>query len=217
MKTKRISIPLIERLDNMGIAEVGETLYTEAPKFAINSVNWKEQFPYHPITAFAAAHSREYIYVDFFTRCNYLRAVNYKNNSPVSQDSCVEFFLQVPGSDEYWNFEFNCIGTVNASHRVKRSEPTRLTDEEIATIRRYASCGTRPFEEMEGVFAWNLTVAIPFKLVGIDANNLPKYILGNFYKCGAKMSLPHYLSWAPIDTPAPDFHRPEYFGRINFI
>ena len=125
--------------------------------------------------------------------------------------------MKLPDSKEYWNFEFNCIGTVNASHRVERTSPTRLTDEEISTIRRYASCGTRPFEEMEGVFAWNLTVAIPYSLIGIDASNLPDYILGNFYKCGAKMSLPHYLSWAPINTPTPDFHRPEFFGKINLV
>ena len=31
------------------------------------------------------------------------------------------------------------------------------------------------------------------------------------------MSLPHYLSWMPIDTPKPDFHRPEFFGKINFV
>lgn len=214
MKTKRISIPLIERLDNMGIAEVGETLYTEAPKFAINSVNWKEQFPYHPITAFATAHSREYIYVDFFTRCNYLRAVNYKNNSPVSQDSCVEFFLQVPGSDEYWNFEFNCIGTVNASHRKERNNPHRLTDDEISLIKRYASCGNSPFQELEGLFNWSLTIGIPFSLIGIENPEFPVEIKGNFYKCASATSMPHYLSWAPIKTEKPDFHRPEFFGKI---
>jgi hypothetical protein len=40
---------------------------------------------------------------------------------------------------------------------------------------------------------------------------------GNFYKCGDKLPVPHYLSWAPIATPRPDFHRPEYFDTLMFI
>ncbi|MDE5921249.1 MAG: hypothetical protein K2G82_06535, partial [Paramuribaculum sp.] len=30
-------------------------------------------------------------------------------------------------------------------------------------------------------------------------------------------SEPHYLSWAPITTPQPDFHRPEFFGNITLL
>ena len=40
---------------------------------------------------------------------------------------------------------------------------------------------------------------------------------GNFYKCGDRLPVPHYLSWAPIGTPKPDFHRPEYFDRLIFV
>lgn len=213
---KEIGVKYFPELNDMKIEEVGDFLWLEAEKNSIACRNWAADYPYHPVTVFTIGRSDSAIFIDFFVRGNYLRAVNYKNNSPVAEDSCVEFFMKLPGSDEYWNFEFNCIGTVNASHRVERANPTRLTDDEISTIRRYPSCGTRPFEEMEGIFAWNLTVAIPFSLVGIDPGNLPQYILGNFYKCGAKMSLPHYVSWAPIDTPAPDFHCPEFFGKINF-
>lgn len=214
MRTKKISLPSIEKLDSAGIADVSAILEAEAPKFAINCVNWKNQYPYHPITAFSAAHSSRYIYVDFFTRCNYLRAVNYKNNSPVSQDSCVEFFMQLPGSDEYWNFEFNCIGTVNASHRKERNNPHRLTDDEISQIKRYASCGVNPFQELEGLFSWSLTVGIPFSLTGIENPKFPMEISGNFYKCASATSMPHYLSLFPIKTEKPDFHRPEFFGKI---
>ena len=216
-RDNEINVKYFPELNNMDIEQVGDFLELESEKHSIACRNWADEYPYHPVTIFTVGRSGDAIFIDFFVRGNYLRAVNYKNNSPVADDSCVEFFMKLPGSDEYWNFEFNCIGTVNASHRVTRDNPTRLNDEQIASIRRYASCGTRPFEEMEGVFAWNLTIAVPFALVGIDANNLPEYILGNFYKCGAKMSLPHYLSWMPIDTPKPDFHRPEFFGKINFV
>ena len=39
----------------------------------------------------------------------------------------------------------------------------------------------------------------------------------NFYKCGDKTLQPHFLSWSPIHSEKPDFHRPEDFGIINFL
>jgi hypothetical protein len=43
-----------------------------------------------------------------------------------------------------------------------------------------------------------------------------KTIKGNFYKCGDKTSVPHFLSWNPIILPSPDFHRPDFFGEFSF-
>lgn len=37
----------------------------------------------------------------------------------------------------------------------------------------------------------------------------------NFYKCGDGLTVPHYLSWSPIVTEKPDFHRPEFFNQIK--
>lgn len=213
---KQLNIYQIPGLDDMNMEDVSDFLEQEAEKHFIDCRNWSSEYPYHPLTIFTIARSALYLYVDYFVRCNFLRAVNYTNNSPVADDSCVELFLRVPGSDEYWNFEFNCIGTVNASHRVVRPAPTRLTDGQIASIKVYASCGTRPFEEVEGLFAWNLTVAIPFSLIGLDGHKLPEYVLGNFCKCAQKTGMPHFLSWSPIATEHPDFHRPEFFGKLYF-
>lgn len=207
-------VPSMECLDDMQMEEVGRYLELHAPKYGINCVNWKDSFSYHPITVVTIAHSQKYLYIDYFVRCNYLRAVNYENNKNVSEDSCVEFFLQIPGSEEYWNFEFNCIGTVNASHRKERKNPCRLTNSEIDRIKRYATCGTRPFQELEGLFSWGLVVAIPFDLIGLEVKQIPVEITGNLYKCASATSMPHYVSWAPINTDKPDFHRPEFFGRI---
>jgi hypothetical protein len=81
-------------------------------------------------------------------------------------------------------------------------------------IKRYASLGNEPFEEKKGNFNWTLTVDIPFSLLGIDAHNLPASIKANFYKCGDETSVPHYVSWNPIEVENPDFHRPEFFGEL---
>lgn len=36
----------------------------------------------------------------------------------------------------------------------------------------------------------------------------------NFYKCGDRCRSPHFLSWCAIQSPQPDFHRPEDFGYL---
>ncbi|MDD5782256.1 MAG: carbohydrate-binding family 9-like protein [Muribaculaceae bacterium] len=214
MNVKSIEVERVDSLDSMSLEDVSEYLEQNSEKHSIECRNWADEFPYHPITAFAMAYSSRYLYVDFFVRGNYLRAVNWENNSPVYEDSCVEFFVKHPEDKEYWNFEFNCIGTINASRRLNREQHTKLSDDVLDSIRRYASCGNRPFEEMEGLFPWSLTVAIPLDVINVDINNAPVRLKGNLYKCGDKTSLPHFLSWAPIDAPKPDFHRPEFFGDI---
>jgi hypothetical protein len=214
---RQLTLPRLDALDSLANGDaITALLDDKGVRGDINEVNWPKQFPYRPMSSFAAAYSTKAIYIDFLVRCNYLRAENYTDQSPVSQDSCVEFFVKPQPDGEYWNFEFNCIGTINASHRRERPAPTRLSADELSRVKRYASCGTRPFCEVEGLFTWNLLVVIPLDLIGLDIQHLPDYIEGNFYKCASATSEPHYLSWAPITTEKPDFHRPEFFGKIFF-
>lgn len=215
---KELEIPYIPQIDSsMGSDEIINILDSEAPRGTIESVNWADQYPYHPLTTFNIAHNGKTLYIDFFVRCNFLRAESYKNQSPVSEDSCVEFFVEPTGELPYWNFEFNCIGTVNASHRFERKSPVRLTDEDIARIERYPSCGTRPFKELEGLFTWNLLVGIPLDLMGIKYEGKPVEMRGNFYKCASAASQPHFLSWNPVKTESPDFHQPDFFAPIKLL
>ena len=41
-----------------------------------------------------------------------------------------------------------------------------------------------------------------------------EYISGNIYKCGDKTKIVHYLACFDVKCEKPDFHRPEYFGKI---
>lgn len=217
MNQSPLIIPRIDILDTLSESDaIIALLDDKGARGDISYVDWPEVSAYRPMASFSAAYSKEYLYIDFLVRCNYLRAENYENQSPVSEDSCVEFFVEPQPGGEYWNFEFNCIGAINASHRMVRPQPTRLNADELASVRRYASCGNRPFRELEGLFTWNLLVAIPLSLMGLDADNMPAKVRGNFYKCASATSEPHYLSWNPILTDKPDFHRPDFFGDIYF-
>ena len=213
---KSISVPFLPELDNIELEKISDVLEDKAVRQSIECINWPEQFSYKPITAFSIARSVKYLYINYFVRGNCLLAINDKDNAPVWQDSCVEFFAQVPGQKEYYNFEFNCIGTALAAKRESRDVFTHFSPEQMKQIKRCASAGNKPFQEMQGIFAWELLVAIPFSLIGLDGSNLPEMINANFYKCADNSSLPHYLSWSPIETENPDFHRPEYFGELYF-
>lgn len=211
MECQIISLP---ELDKMSLRMVGEYLDSHVEHQVIGSLNWSEEFPYKPYSTVVIAVSTTKLYVFFSVISKDLRALNTVDLSPVADDSCVEFFMQVPGNDEYWNFEFNCIGTLNASHRVVRPSPVRLTEKELSSIERYASCGTEAIDEQEGTYCWDLTVSIPLSLVGLNSDDLPECIKGNFYKCAGKTVHRHYVSWSPIDSPKPDFHRPDCFGTL---
>ena len=107
-----------------------------------------------------------------------------------------------------WNFGASLLKT-------GRYDDVQLFDkEEMKLIRRFPSIGTRAFNEMQGIFEWELTVEIPFKLIGIDPENIPLKLTGNFYKCADDTESKHYVSWSPVETEKPDFHRPEFFGEL---
>ena len=214
--TKKLTTPYLPNIKGLDPDQTIQLLEDSGSRQSIGYANWPDVFPYQPITVFNIARDDERIYVHYSVHGNCLRALYTEDQSQVWTDSCVEFFLQVPGDLNYFNFEFNCIGTCYAAKRESRANFTLLTSDELSQITRHANLGRRPFQEMQGSFNWDLLISIPFSLIGLDGANLPEKITGNFYKCADETALPHFLSWSPIVTPKPDFHCPEFFGEIYF-
>lgn len=212
---KTLKVPYLPALDALDLSSVGFLMESKAAREFINTINWNE-YAYKPIVAFDIARSDSAIYIRYFVKGNSLKASYDSDDSPVHKDSCVEFFMQKEGDNRYMNFEFNCIGTCDAARRLSREVKESLSAEEYASIRRHSSLDVHPFEEKKGIYAWELIVSIPFKVMGIDPNNLPEKIKGNFYKCADETEFPHFVSWSPIGTVEPDFHCPEFFGDIFF-
>ncbi|MDH6356367.1 carbohydrate-binding family 9-like protein [Parabacteroides sp. PF5-9] len=210
---KTVKTPYLPVLDTLELSAVGNLMETEACRAYIDVVNWPS-YPYKPIVAFDIARTDQNLYIRYFVKGNSLKAVHDKDDSPVHQDSCVEFFMQQTGEADYMNFEFNCIGTCDAARRQSREQKQSLTAEEYALIRRYSSLKNKPFAEKRGLYSWELLVSIPFSLMGLDSGNLPQKIKANFYKCADDTVYPHFLSWHPIDLETPDFHCPPFFGEV---
>jgi hypothetical protein len=211
---KTIKIPFVPELNGIKPSEAANIMETRSQRISVDTINW-EEYPYKPIVAVDVARSSDKLFIRYFVKGNSIKAIYKEDDSPVHTDSCVEFFVKKPGSDYYFNFEFNCIGTCDCARRKSRKDKVSLTPEEYASIERYSTLGDTPFEEKKGIHAWELIVAIPFKTMDIDQNNLPEKLLGNFYKCADDTENPHFLSWNPIETAQPDFHRPEFFGEID--
>ena len=199
-------------------------------KLLINNVNWPSEFPERPEASVDVTNDHEYLYLHYHVRGRQLRAVTTEDQGPVWEDSCVEFFCQVPGDKHYMNFETNCIGAMVASRRLGRAEDVQpFPPEEMALIQRRCTYPREAFEERDGEFAWEVELRIPLRLIfremsspslqgnSGEASVFPRKLRVNFYKCADKTKYPHFLSWQPIPLPQPNFHCPEFFGEIELV
>jgi hypothetical protein len=199
------------------MVEISRALDKLGEGYAIDRVNWPG-YEYQPKVRFTIAYGEKEIYLKYYVDEQYVMAQKSNTNEPVCEDSCVEFFVSPDSDGIYYNFEFNPVGTCLLGKGTGRADSKKVDPEYISKIRRLGSMGTVPFDEKAGDQHWELTVAIPVDaFAGKDIKTLSgKEFRANFYKCGDKLTQPHYLTWNPIGTENPDYHRPEYFGTLQF-
>ena len=205
----KINVPLAD-FENQ---DLDTALELGGARFDVECVNWPETFPYAPLCSGRIARTQDALVVDFRVSGLDLRAQNLTDNGRQWEDSCVEVFIKDPEEDTYYNFEINALGKVLACSGADRHGRVARPAEEMEEILRFGQLEGGPLDE-GGIWTWRVGVVIPFELIGVDPDNLPESIRANFYKCGDKTAHPHYLSWSPIETPKPDFHRPEFFGEL---
>lgn len=181
------------------------------PKHIVNNVNWAE-FPHKPEVAFSLGYNDDCLFFHFKVVEDHLKAQYLNDNEAVWEDSCVEVFIKKPGDAHYFNFEVNCIGTLLAAKRTGRHDAAHFDESKLARIVRVASLPHKKIDCKVAGSTWEIILTIPFDI--IDCNGAPEALMANIYKCGDKTAVPHFVSWAPIDTPSPDFHRPEFFRSI---
>ena len=133
--------------------------------------------------------------------------INTEPNSPVWQDSCLECFFSFDGKN-YVNLEANANSALLAYIGPDRHDRKALTDMGIAMP-------TAQAEEYDN--AWEQIFTIPLETVEALWNCRPSSGMSfraNFYSCGDATPLPHYAAWNTVHTESPDFHRPEFFGKV---
>jgi len=204
--------------DYPGLDEISERLDNQSRKNQVDILNWKD-FNYKPEVEFAIAYTGSEILLKYYVTENWFKAEKTESNQMVCEDSCVEFFVSPADDRIYYNLEFNGIGTCLLGSGTGREDSTRADPEIISTIRRKTSVGEKIVSERGGAFYWTITMAIPLTVFfHHELKELKgKVFRANFYKCGDKLAVPHYVTWNPVGTFAPDYHRPEYFGLMKFV
>src|SRR5690606_13057397 len=136
---------------------------------------------------------------------------------------CVEFFFSpdsnLPG--RYFNLEVNAGGTPLMHYvTTPRKNFIKFAVEDFAQIEIAHSLPAFIEPDMAGWVPWTIEYRVPFSLLEKYAKiTRPRAGVSwraNFYKTAGHTSNPHYLTWAPVDNPVPDFHLPKYFGTLEF-
>ncbi len=164
------------------------------------------------------------VYVTFRVEDRYVRAVAKRHQDSVCLDSCVEFFF-TPGPDVspgYFNLEMNCGGTMLFHWQVRPREG--MVDVAGGDLARIEVAYTMPRTvdpQRDEPTTWTVAYRVPFEVVakycpGAERPGPGVRWRANFYKCADATSHPHWLTWAPVDHPSPDFHRPASFGTLVF-
>lgn len=139
-----------------------------------------------------------------------VRAEHRGKLCPVCEDSCMEFFFSPEGDDRYINVELNPNGCSFIGIGTSRADRVRIILEQEEEVLQAQTARTPD--------GWELTYRLPLTFLRVlyPALSLtPGTVLrANCYKCGDLTPEPHYLSWNPVTSAKPDFHRPCDFGRM---
>jgi hypothetical protein len=161
----------------------------------------------------------------FLVHDQYVKCTRTTHMESVWNDSCVEFFVKPHSAKGYFNFEFNCIGTMYASY-ILNPERTEggfkdfipFKKEDCSKVKIFSSLAEPVNPENNEPSTWVLQFFIPFSLLEeysekTDWKNINEWSC-NFYKCADESSHPHWISWSPVKDL--NFHAPESFGKLLF-
>ena len=179
--------------------------WAAVPAAALRPCRWSPNPP--PAAAAKAVWTEEALLVRLESAAPPARAVNTEPDSPVWEDSCLEFFFSADGRT-YINLEANANGALRASIGPDRHARRLLRELSVPLPRVRAEIGgpgwsvlfTVPAEALEALFGVSLWSGLR--------------LTGNFYACGDRTPALYYAAWNAVETEAPDFHRPEFFGEL---
>ncbi|MDE6854751.1 MAG: hypothetical protein K2J38_06800 [Muribaculaceae bacterium] len=215
MKNDILRLPRLDSLDQMtDFEETALALRESSAGAGIELLNWPAAYPRKVPTMLHGAWTAAGLYLLFDVCTHSTVALHDKDQSMVSDDCCVEAFIQPVAGKEYFNIEANCIGAVSSSRRMDRQHSTRLTPDQLGLIEIYTTLPEREtFGERDGECNWSVLMFVPWSLLEITPCSGTE-LRGNFYSCAGGAQTPYYQTLFPIESTRPDFHRPECFGKI---
>jgi hypothetical protein len=181
---------------------------------------------HHPIVHAKVGHTGNAVHAIYRVQDRYVKSVGVNFQDMVCLDSCVEFFIQPKKDRGYFNFEFNCGGTMlvwcieevtPGDGEIKKRQPVTPQDAELVRITTTLP-KTTPIEITKPI-EWRLQCTIPVAVlehyIGPLGDLAGQHWRANLFKCADKSSHPHWASWSPIGEVLR-FHQPDKFGEFRF-
>ena len=210
---KKISTPNIQAHEIPDIFAANKLDY-----HAVSVINWPEQYPYLPKVDFAIAHNGDNLLIHY--RVTEKRTIGTMENDldAVYKESCCEFFCMPDDGNDYYNIESNCLGSILMECGKGRSNRVTSTADNLKQIQRWASLGRKSVGTITSQTHWELALVVPVTAFWKhNISNLSgKTFLANVYNCVGSGDDRQYVTWHPITSDAPDFHRPEFFKPVYF-
>jgi hypothetical protein len=213
---EQMSVPFVhDTNENTTISDMAGRL-NKTGRYRLAHAPWQDQYPSRANVQFAIAYSSNCIYLQYDVEEPVVQAAYGRINKPVYEDSCVEAFFSFDDGASYYNFEFNAIGTVLAAYGSSKTNREFLPDDVLEQIQSQSVIR----KEGGGTMVdWQFTVAIPFTVfvhqpfISLEGQECR----ANFYKCGDNLPEPHFLCWSPVQSKEPNFHLPQFFGKLLFV
>lgn len=214
MKTSKI--PRLPRVHYQSSFEDVAAVLAPLEAVDIAETPWSD-YPYKPSVHVKVGYTNDSLLLLFFVTEKHIKAEYRNTNDPVYRDSCVEFFISFDRVN-YYNLEFNCIGTALVGYGDSDKEKRKLLQTEVVERIRAHSVIKSKAEKGEGI-GWQLLLNIPLSLFAASGIRTLSGLqcTGNFYKCGDDLPVAHFVAWNSIDNPTPNFHLPQFFGNLYFL
>lgn len=132
-------------------------------------------------------------------------AVYSHHQDPVYLDSALEFFIQLPDSEIYYNFEINSNGALLAQSGTSKDNRALLTGNLFESV----VCRTEKNPE-----DWHVYLTIPLNIL---TDKIPDHFFFNFYKIKESPENTHFASYSPIISKKPNFHLVQFFSRAQNV
>ena len=214
-------VPAADRVASLPLADMGVALSQLRP-LRIACFHARSSL-HRPRVEVYLAHLSDCVLLHFTVQDQFVIARHMRYQDPVCRDSCVEAFLEPVAGRGYFNFEFNCCGTMLACYcprPIQEGGHTMLSARAGAQIAVHASLHGPIQQEVTTPVNWSLTARIPLLVMEEHVGRLSplqgSVWRGNFYKCADQSSHPHWASWLPVGEPL-NFHKPSHFGIVRFV
>ena len=183
--------------------------WTQIPALDVDNYLWCEKLDIKMKSQIC--YSEEGLHVHLQAWEKNIRAELTEPMSMVCEDSCMEFFFRpVEGDLRYFNLEINPNGCIRLGFGPAVGLRTQLV---LPDMEQLFSVEARRTED-----GWEIFYEIPASFVQLFIPDFSlhtgKVLRANCYKCGDKTEKPHFISWNPVTSENPDFHRSQDFGRM---